>query len=63
MAESVSYSTRNEQYYGRAYDDSIFRLGDTAAPAAVAAVHARSTIEEDGQTVLTIIDRSAGSTL
>ena len=47
----------------RSDDARIFTRGDAAAPSAVAAVHARSTIEEDGQTVLTIIARSAGSTL
>jgi len=47
----------------RADDACIFTIGDAAAPSAVAAVHARSTLEEDGQTLLTIIARSAGSEL
>ena len=47
----------------RADDARIFTRGDATAPSAVAAVHAQSTIEGDGQTVLTIIARSAGSTL
>ena len=47
----------------RADDARIFTMGDAAAPSAVAAIHARSTLEEDSQTVLTIIARSAGSTL
>ena len=47
----------------RADDARIFTMGDAAAPSAVAAVHAQSTLEGDGQTVLTIIARSAGSTL
>ena len=47
----------------RADDARIFTMGDTASPSAVAAVHAQSTLEEDGQTVLTIIARTAGSTL
>ena len=47
----------------RSDDARIFTRGDAAAPSAVAAVHARSTLEEDGQTVLTIIARSAGATL
>ena len=47
----------------RADDARIFTMGDAAAPSAVAAVHARSTLEEDGQTVLTVIARSAGSNL
>ena len=47
----------------RADDACIFTMGDAAAPSAVAAVHAQSTLEGDGQTVLTIIARSAGSTL
>ena len=47
----------------RADDARIFTMGDTAAPSAVAAVHARSALEEDGQTILTIIARSAGGEL
>ena len=47
----------------RADDARIFTMGDAAAPSAVAAIHARSTLEEDGQTVLTIIARSAGAEL
>ena len=47
----------------RADDARIFTMGDTASPSAVVAVHAQSTLEEDGQTVLTIIARTAGSTL
>lgn len=47
----------------RADDARIFTMGDVNAPSAVAAVHAQSSFEGDGQTVLTIIARSAGSTL
>lgn len=47
----------------RADDARIFTMGDATAPSAVAAAHARNTIEGDGQTVLTIIARSAGSEL
>ena len=47
----------------RADDARIFSMGDATAPSAVAAVHAMWSIEGDGQTVLTIIARTAGSTL
>ena len=47
----------------RADDARIFTMGDAAAPSAVAAIHAQSTPEGDGQTVLTIIARSIGSEL
>ena len=47
----------------RADDARIFTMGDAAAPSAVAAIHAQSSIEGDGRSVLTIIARSAGSTL
>jgi len=41
----------------------ILTMGDATAPSAVAAVHARSSLEGGDQTVLTIIARSAGSAL
>ncbi len=41
----------------------IFTMGDATAPSAVAAAHAQYTIEGDGQAVLTIVARSAGSSL
>ena len=47
----------------RADDARIFTMGDAAAPSAVAAIHAQSTLEGYGQTVLTIIARSIGSEL
>jgi hypothetical protein len=47
----------------RADDARIFTVGDAAAPSAVAAAHAQYTIEGDGQAVLTIVARSAGSSL
>jgi len=47
----------------RADDACIFTMGDAAAPSAVAAAHAQSAHEGDGQTVLTIIARTAGSEL
>ena len=47
----------------RADDARIFTMGDSAAPSAVAAGHAQYTIEGDGQAVLTIVARSAGSSL
>ncbi len=47
----------------RADDARIFTVGDAAAPSAVAAAHAQYTIEGDGQAVLTIVARAAGSSL
>jgi len=47
----------------RADDARLFTRGEAAAPSAVAAVHAQRSLEDDGQTVLTIIARTAGSTL
>lgn len=47
----------------RSDDACILTMGDAAAPSAIAAVHAGSSFEGDGETVLTIIARSAGSTL
>jgi len=47
----------------RANDARIFTMGDAAAPSAVAAVHAQGSLEGDGQTVLTIIARTAGASL
>ena len=47
----------------RTNDARIFTRGDPEAPSAVAAAHAQYTIEGDGQTVLTVIARSAGAEL
>ena len=47
----------------RSSDARILTKGDSAAPSAVAAVHAQNAIDGEGQTVITVIARSAGSSL
>lgn len=47
----------------RADDARILTRGDAKAPSAVAAVHAQYTVEGDGRSVVTVVARSAGSSL
>ena len=47
----------------RATDACILAKGDVSAPSAIMAVHAQASVDGGGQTVLTIIARSAGPTL